>query len=212
MDSLSKNMTYELALKVDANDLKSYYDAISSDKEKGNWYHDNSFWAKIAKRDFGFPEGVFAFTGQRFMKPHLRYDYIKNIVPNQESMKTLNEIAVHWHPTNQWQEKESEEIVPEKFKDLEDYLNWIESISEDSFFEFDSIYVKHVYTLSTSKERNKFTKMTLFRSNYGDSVTYMNILECARIVCPTDYSSIEKFEYIGFSDDGVPILEVTMNF
>lgn len=90
MDTLPKNMTYELALKVDEKDLKSYFETVSGlDPEKGQWYFETAFWGKIAHRDYGFPEHAFPFTGKRFMEPHLRYKFIQQIIPSQKKYEII---------------------------------------------------------------------------------------------------------------------------
>lgn len=133
-------------------------------------------------------------------------------------------MAIHWHPTGKWQGDDhvlTELIEKGELKEskIDDYLSSLEDQSEDDFFQFDSIHVEHSYNVSDSpsfKEKKwyktRFNKMTLYRAKNDQFVTYSNILECARIVCPTDYSGIEKFEYVGFSDDGIPTLKVTMNW
>lgn len=231
MDQLSTDMTYELALKVSASDMDNYYEVMAKyGEEKVRWYKDTSFWAKKANIDFGFPEEAFPFTGKRFMEPKLRYEYVKNMVPSDESLKLLNEMAPHYHLSGVWRCHDTvieKRIEEEKLKDeeVEEYLNSLENKSFEPFFDFYEIYITHTYELSGNPSydeiRNKrgpfeakFTKTTLFRASEkrGEVVAFDDILNATRMISPTDYAGIDKFKYIGFSADGVPTLKAKINW
>lgn len=231
MDQLPADMTYELALKVPASDIDNYYEVMAKlGEEKVRWYKDTSFWAKKAHVDFGFPTEAFPFTGERFMKPHLRYAYVKNMVPSEANMKLLNEMAPHWHLSGKFQchDLVIRDMIKEgklKEEEVEDYLTSLEDQTLDSFFKFDAIYITHTYTMrgtasyheiGTKKStfESKFTKTTLFRAagESDEDVTFHDILSATRMIAPTDYGGVDKFEYIGFSADGVPTLKADIHW
>lgn len=255
IETLPLETIWQIALKLDPTSLmnlcrtnKQYADLCRSDNFWKNYFDRHPevpenvespmFWARKAYHDFGFPIRAFPFVGDpRDLSAREQYFRITELVPPEDHMKLLNQMAPQWNPyDNDWNLIIDYPVYPDMYYDKTlttlppmtevDATQFVEELpdrAEQDFIKSNHLYLTHKYYNSRSYPyrmpygqqsiKINVPQRSLMRGDNDNNITYLDILNFTRNLLPNyDYIRIGKYSWDGFSAEGFPQLEVNFQF